>query len=103
MPFPRVPPENRSPKTRPHHSRSYLQAREIQRVLFNDLLNPEITDRDFVQLARAWCGMEDCIRNMKMIPRIKGVNMSAIALKRRLRRWEAKQRVLAVSKTETIT
>jgi hypothetical protein len=35
-----------------------------------------------MHLARAWCSMEDCIRNMKMIPRIKGVNMSAIALVR---------------------
>jgi hypothetical protein len=72
-----------------------LQAREIQRILFNHLLKPEITDFDFKSLARAWCSMEDCIRNIRMIPRIKGVDMSAIALERRLRRWEAKQRVLA--------
>jgi hypothetical protein len=82
LPFPRVSPKNRSSKTRPHHSRSYLQAREIQRVLFNNLLKRGITDCDFMHLARAWCSMEDCIRNMKMIPRIKGVNMSAIALVR---------------------
>jgi hypothetical protein len=95
MPFPRVRPENRSPKTRPHHSRSYLQAREIQRILFNHLLKPDVSDCDFMQLAHAWCITEDSIRNMRMIPRIKGVNMSAIALERRLRRWEAKQRALA--------
>jgi hypothetical protein len=72
-----------------------LQAREIQCILFNHLLKPEITDCDFMHLARAWCITGDSIRNMKMIPRITGVNMSAIALERRLRRWEAKQRVLA--------
>jgi hypothetical protein len=95
MPFARVSPEKRSPKTRPHHSKSYLRAREIQRVLFGRLVKPDVTDCDFMLLARAWCSLEDCIRNMRMIPRIKGINMSAIALERRLRRWEAKQRALA--------
>ena len=80
--FPCVSPENRSPKTRPDHSRSYLQAREIQRVLFNNLLKPEISDCDFMHLPRAWCSMEDCVRNLKMVPKIKGINMSAIALVR---------------------
>ena len=41
-----------------------------------------------MHLARAWCITEDSIRNMRMIPRIKGVNMSAIALVRRLRRCQ---------------
>lgn len=44
--------------------------------------------------------MEDLKRNMKMIPRFKGINMSAIALVRRLRRWEAKQRVLVAPPDE---
>jgi hypothetical protein len=91
MPFPRVSPENWSPKTRPHHSQGYLMFREVQRVLFNDLISPEITPRDFKQLARAWCVMEDRIRIMKMIPKIRGVDMSAIALARRLRRYERQQ------------
>jgi hypothetical protein len=77
MPFPRVLAENRSPKSRPHHSQSYLQLREIQGILWNHLISPDVTPSDFKQLAHAWCKMEDRKRIMKMIPKIKGVNMSA--------------------------
>ena len=88
MPFPRVSPENRSPKTRPHHSQSFLQLGQIQGILWNHLISPDVAPSDFKQLAHAWCKMEDLKRNMKMIPKFKGINMSAIALVRRLRRYQ---------------
>jgi hypothetical protein len=66
-----------------------LQLREIQQRLFNDLISPKISPRDFVFVARKWCILEDRKRIMKMIPKPKGINVSAIALARRLRRCQA--------------
>jgi hypothetical protein len=95
MPFPRVSPEKRSPKTRPHRSQGYLRLREIQGILWNHLISPDVTPSDFKQLAHAWCKMEDLKRNMKMIPRFKGINQSAIALVRRLRRFQGQAKEIA--------
>jgi hypothetical protein len=39
--------------------------------------------------------MEDLKRNMKMIPRFKGINQSAIALVRRLRRFQGQAKEIA--------
>jgi hypothetical protein len=72
-----------------------LQLREIQGILWNHLISPDVTPGDFKQLAHAWRVMEDRKRIMKMIPRIKGVNMSAIALLRRLRRYHRQAQNLA--------
>jgi hypothetical protein len=65
--------------------------REIQGVLWKSMIGPDITPRDFKQVARAWCVLEDRKRMMKMIPKIKGVDMSAISLARRFRRYERQQ------------
>lgn len=69
-----APVENGS-KTRPHYSTAYLQAKQLQQLIFKDAQAVDLKPLIRAGIARAFCELEECKRKLRMKPLPKPVDV----------------------------
>ncbi len=57
------------PRKRQHQQKQVRDAKEIQQIILQDIRNEETPPKDRASLARSWCLLSDCIRELRGIPK----------------------------------